>query len=509
MRCVATFLSLVTALFGRGLLAAPTLDLQLVATNLDSVTCITHAGDGSGRLFITLQGGRVVVYDGTNVLATPFLDIRPLVLANAPERGLLSVVFHPGYATNGFFYVYYTALDTSNMVARFMASPPGANSVNTNTMKTIIRLPHPGQNNHNGGDLQFGPDGYLYLGPGDGGSACDPPNNSQNLGSPLGKLLRIDVSNFSTNYTIPPSNPFVSANGARPEIWAYGLRNPWRFSFDRATGDLWIGDVGQNLREEVDLQPAGSAGGQNYGWHCYEGFLTNTCSGMGAVCSNFPSVLPILDFDHSSNRCAIMGGYRYRGAKIPPLFGTYLFADECGGQIYGAVTNAGGGWTSMLLTATVFTITTFGEDQAGELYVSRYATNGAIYRVVWKDSDGDGMPDDWETQYGLNPTNATDAALDRDGDGFTNLQEFLAGTDPTSSASAFRITSIGATGADVVVSFTSATNKLYDLEFNVDLTTSNWTTVVTNIPGTDTIVPVAEPGAASLTNRFYRVRLLP
>ncbi len=506
MRWVTTWLSLVAAFVASASLAAPTLDLQLVAANLDEVTSIVHAGDGSGRLFITLQGGRVVVYDGTNVLATPFLDIRPLVLNDSAERGLLSVVFHPGYATNGFFYVYYTALDTSNMVARFMASPPGANSVNTNTMMTVIRLPHPGQLNHNGGDLQFGPDGYLYLGPGDGGSGCDPPNNAQNLGSPLGKLLRIDVSNFSTNYTIPPTNPFVGTNGARPEIWAYGLRNPWRFSFDRASGDLWIGDVGQNLREEVDLQPAGSAGGQNYGWRLYEGFLTNTCS---VTFSNVPTVLPILDYDHGSNRCAIMGGYRYRGTKIPPLYGTYLFADECGGQIYGAVTNASGGWTSMLLTATVFTITTFGEDQAGELYVPQYAIGGAIYRIVWKDSDGDGMPDDWESQYGLNPTNAADATLDPDGDGFSNLQEFQAGTDPTNAASALRIASVAALGTNVVVSFTSVAGKLYRFESAENLVTNVWTTVTNNVHGTGAIVPVTDLGAASLTNRFYRVRLVP
>ena len=505
MRWVSTWVSLAAAFVASGSLGAPTLDLQRVATNLDSVTSIVDAEDGSGRLFITLQGGRVVVYDGTNVLATPFLDIRPLVLNDAPERGLLGVVFHPGYATNGFFYVYYTALDTSNMVARFMASPPGANSVSTNTMMTVIRLPHPGQNNHNGGELQFGPDGFLYLGPGDGGGGCDPPNNAQNLGSPLGKLLRIDVNNFSTNYTIPPSNPFVGANGARPEIWAYGLRNPWRFSFDRATGDLWIGDVGQDSREEVDFQPAGGAGGQNYGWRLYEGFLTNTCS---VTFSNVPTVLPILDYDHGSNRCAIIGGYRYRGTKIPPLFGTYLYADECGGQIYGAITNGSGGWTSMLLTATVFTITTFGEDHAGELYVSNYGTTGAIYRIVWKDSDGDGIPDDWETQYGLNPTNAADATLDPDGDGFTNLQEFLASTDPTNAASALRITSIAPQGTNFVVSFTSAAGKLYRLESADNLVTSVWVTVSNNIPGTGAIIPVADLGAVGLTNRFYRVRLL-
>jgi glucose/arabinose dehydrogenase len=258
--------------------AAPSIDLQLVANNLDKVTAITHAGDGSGRLFITLQGGRVMIYNGTNVLATPFLDIRPMVLTNATERGLLSTAFSPGFATNGFVYVYFTAIDTSNMVARFTALPLGTNSVSTNTMQTVIRLPHPGQDNHNGGQVQFGPDDYLYIGPGDGGGGCDPPDNAQNLSSPLGKMLRIDMSGFTANYTIPPNNPFVTTTGAHPEIWAYGLRNPWRFSFDRLTGDLFIGDVGQDTREEVDFQPAGSPGGQNYGWKCIEGTSTNTCA---------------------------------------------------------------------------------------------------------------------------------------------------------------------------------------------------------------------------------------
>jgi len=485
--------------------AAITLDLQLVTANVTNPVYVTNARDGSGRLFIVEQTGRIKIFDGTNLLATPFLDIANQVYFSG-EQGLLSMAFHPGFKTNGYFYVCYTIPPgaTSNVVVRFQASPPNANTVNTNTMQTVLQISHPTNSNHNGGQMQFGPDGYLYIGTGDGGSGCDPPNNAQNLGSLLGKMLRIDVNNFSTNYTIPPSNPFVATVGARPEIWAYGLRNPWRFSFDRLTGDLWIGDVGQSAREEVDLQPASSTGGENYGWRCFEGFLTNTCA---LTCSNYPSTLPIIDYDHSSGRCAIMGGYRYRGTKIPPVYGTYFYADECGGQIYGLVSNGADGWQNLFTNSTAFTITTFGEDQDGELYFSQYATAGAIYRIVWKDSDSDGLPDDWEQQYFGNPT-AVQPDDDPDGDGFDNLQEFLAGTDPTNAASAMRITAITPAGSDLVIDYDAVANKQYELQFTDDLSTSNWVGIATNAILTTGAAQFTAAGAAGLSNRFYRVRLL-
>jgi hypothetical protein len=295
-------------------------------------------------------------------------------------------------------------------------------------------------------------------------------------------LLRIDVNNFATNYTIPPSNPFVSTNGARPEIWAYGLRNPWRFSFDRATGDLFIGDVGQSAREEVDWQVAGSAGGQNYVWRLYEGFLTNTCS---VTFSNVPTALPIVDYDHSSNRIAIVGGYRYRGAAIPPLVGTYLFADEKGsGPLYGATQSLASVWSFAMTNDTPYTITTFGEDQAGELYLSHYdgGAAGAIYRIVWKDSDGDGTPDDYE---------------------------YLDGTDPNNPASLLRITATGPSNADWTVTFPSVLNKLYRLERRDNLLSNIWLTVTNNVLGTGNPIQIVDPGAAAQPRRFYRVRLLP
>ena len=496
-------------LFATSRTSAVTLDLQLVTGSVTNPVFVTHAGDDSGRLFIVEQNGRIKIFDvtTTNLLSTPFLNIANLTLF-AGEQGLLSMAFHPGYKTNVYFYVYFTNPDgSSNVVARFTASPPSAHTVNTNTMQTVLRISHPTNDNHNGGQLQFGPVGYLYIGTGDGGSGCDPPNNAQNLGSLLGKLLRIDVNNFSTNYTIPPSNPFVGVAGL-DEIWAYGLRNPWRFSFDRLTGDMLIGDVGQDSREEVDFQPASSIGGENYGWKCMEGSLTNGfCSDPN--CATPQMVRPILEYVNGSpSPCAIMGGYRYRGTKIPPLYGTYLYADECSGEIFGATQSLAGAWSSVSLTDTVFTVTTFGEDQAGEVYLSRYATAGAIYRIVWKDTDGDGMADDWEQQY-FGSTTGANASADPDGDGFTNLQEFLAGTDPTSSTSALRITSIAPDNGDYLVTFTSATNKLYRLERTDDLVAGVWTTITNNILGTGGAIPITDVGAAAVSNRFYRARLLP
>jgi glucose/arabinose dehydrogenase len=490
--------------------ALPTLDLKLVADQLSNVTVIAHAGDGSGRLFVAQQNGLIKVVVGTNVLATPFLNISSLLL-NSGEQGLLGLAFDPNYATNGYFYVYYTHTSgNSNIVARFTASPPSTNVASTATRAEVISLTHTNFSNHNGGCIQFGPDGYLYIATGDGGGSCDPFRNSQNLNSPLGKLLRLNVTN-GLPYSVPSDNPFVGAPGL-DEIWAYGLRNPWRFSFDRTTGDLFIGDVGQgptNPREEVDFQTAGSAGGQNYGWPHYEGFLTNTCS---LAATNFPHTLPILDYDHSGSRIAITGGYRYRGAAIPPLAGAYLFADEkSSGPLYGATQSIAGVWSFGLLTNTPYTITTFGEDESGELYLSRYANNtaGGIYKIVWKDTDNDGMPDDFETAFGLNPANAADATQDADGDGMTNLAEFQAGTDPTNSVSFLRITATGPAGADWLVTFSTVSNKLYRLERSDDLTTTNWLTVTNNLAGTGNPIAVTDPGGATATNRFYRIRLLP
>ncbi len=357
-----------------GAAAQPAITLQPVATGLANPVTIAHAGDGSGRLFIVLQGGRIVIFTGSQVLATPFLDITSLVLSGG-ERGLLGLAFHPSYAVNGFFYVYYTRqTDGAIVIARYQVSADPS-VANPGSALVLLTVPHPGASNHNGGQLVFGPDGYLYAGLGDGGTGGA---NSQNLGTLLGKLIRLDVD-AGAPY-IPPTNPFVGVPGARGEIWALGLRNPWRFSFDRATGDLLIADVGQSSREEVDFQPAGSPGGQNYCWRRMEGTLLFD---PATPCTTGVPTPPILEYDHSAGDCSIIGGSRYRGAQVPGLQGYYLYGDLCTGRIWAAAPGAGGIWTATQLLDTPHTISTFGEDQAGELYVAHLAaTAGVVYRIV-------------------------------------------------------------------------------------------------------------------------------
>jgi hypothetical protein len=352
---------------------AQTLSLQQFTTGLNTVVAITHAGDGSGRLFLTQQAGQIRIHNGTSLLTTPFLDIDPLVRC-CGEEGLLSVAFHPNYASNGFFFVYYTNNNGDNVIARYTRSAGNANVADPNSAKIVLTIPHPVNGNHNGGPLKFGPDSYLYAGTGDGGGGGDPDENAQNLGALLGKQLRLDI-NTTGPYAIPPTNPFVGVSGARGEIWAYGLRNPWRFTFDRQTGDMFIGDVGQGAREEVDFQPAGM-GGLNYGWDDMEGSI---CYEPSSGCLTAGRVLPILEVDHSSGDCAIVGGYRYRGTAVPSLVGKYVHSDNCSGRIRIATQTGPTTWTQVTDQDTNFNIYTFGEDQNGELYAS---AGGTIYRLV-------------------------------------------------------------------------------------------------------------------------------
>ncbi|MCS6936162.1 MAG: PQQ-dependent sugar dehydrogenase [Candidatus Bipolaricaulota bacterium] len=356
-------------------LSGVSLVLQQIATGLAYPVAITHANDGSGRLFITLQNGKIVIYNGTQILPTPFLDISSLV-ACCGESGLLSVAFHPNYATNGFFYVFYTNLNGDLVIARYSRSSGNPNVADPTSALILLTIPHPTYNNHNGGQLQFGPDGYLYIATGDGGGSGDPFNNGQNKETLLGKILRIDV-NSGSPYGIPPTNPFVNQPGA-DEIWAYGLRNPWRFSFDRLTGDLFIADVGQNNWEEVNFQAANSAGGQNYGWRLMEGAH---CYNPPTNCNDGTLTLPILEYSHAFG-CSITGGYRYRGTKIPVLYGAYLYGDYCSGRIWGAIPT-GSSWTATQLIDTPYNISTFGEDENGEIYLAHHhASAGAIYKIV-------------------------------------------------------------------------------------------------------------------------------
>ena len=381
----------------------PAISLYKQISGLSLPVHITHTGDGSGRLFIVEQSGRIRIVKNGVLLATPFLDISSTganrVLLGV-EQGLLSVAFPPQFNSKGYFYVYYTNLNGDNVAARYFLTA-NLDVADPNIEVILQTFLHPTFANHNGGQMAFGPDGFLYIGIGDGGSGGDPNNNGQNLSTFLGKILRIDVEsvvNPRTNtYVIPPSNPFVGTPSALPEIWALGVRNPFRFSFDRLTGDLYIGDVGQNLFEEVDFQPAASPGGQNYGWSIMEGFHCFNKLDFNnplLTCNQTGLTLPVFEYDHTQGDCSIIGGFVYRGNLHPKMQGIYFYGDTCTGKIRGLKRN-GGVWQNSLLLDSPFAITSFGEDQAGELYLADYNT-GDIYRItapVTGDFDGDAKTD--------------------------------------------------------------------------------------------------------------------
>ncbi|HVS03531.1 MAG TPA: PQQ-dependent sugar dehydrogenase [Thermoanaerobaculia bacterium] len=362
----------VTALLTTGGARAqdPPLALELLVTGLDQPVGVAHAGDGSGRLFIIERRGRILVWQHGALLPAPFLDIRHLVDAAGAEQGLLGLAFHPRFAENGLFFVHYTRPGTPDqtVVARYRVSADPDRADPASGLE-VLSVDQPFAN-HNGGDLRFGPDGYLYVALGDGGGAGDPLGTAQDPGSLLGKLLRLDVD-AGAPYAIPADNPFVGAPG-RDEIWSLGLRNPWRFSFDRATGDLFLGDVGQNAVEEVDLQPAGQ-GGLNFGWSCFEG------SQPFAPGGHCPAglVAPILEYGHGEG-CAVTGGFRYRGGS-GALWGDYFFGDFCSGRIWHAHP-IGDTWVAELWLDTALSVSSFGEDEVGELLVVDFG--GAIYRLA-------------------------------------------------------------------------------------------------------------------------------
>ncbi|HEY2818601.1 MAG TPA: PQQ-dependent sugar dehydrogenase [Casimicrobiaceae bacterium] len=338
--------------------SAPVAAIQLtpIVTGLASPTFIANAGDGSNRLFIVEQGGTIRVLQPGSSTPTLFLDIHAKVVAGG-EQGLVGLAFHPQYTVNGRFFVYYTrAGDGTLVIAEYHVStnPNVADSTET----VLLTIPHPVNTNHNGGMLAFGPDHYLYIGVGDGGSANDPPNNAQNTDVLLGKILRIDVSTPGV-YSSPSTNPFFGATQGRDEIFAFGFRNPWRFSFDRVTGVQWVGDVGQGAREEVDM-PIVSGG--NYGWRVYEGFACT--NNDPSLCKPANYIFPIFDYTHSNGRCSITGGYVYRGSQGTLPGGTYVYGDYCSGEIF-----AWNGSTQNVLLDTALNISSFGEDEQGELYV--------------------------------------------------------------------------------------------------------------------------------------------
>lgn len=355
---------------------APQLSLALIAGGFSHPVHITHAGDGSGRLFIVEQGGVIKIVKNGTVLPAPFLDVSPLLKSSAGEQGLLSIVFPPGYGSSKhYLYTNYTGTQGvgDTVIARFQTTvdPDIADPASG---QPLLVIPQP-FTNHNGGQLAFGPDGYLYIGMGDGGSGGDPFNNAQNPLSLLGKILRIDVESQADPYSTPPTNPFIGNAGYRPEIWALGLRNPWRFSFDRETGELYIADVGQNLYEEVDIQPVSSAGGENYGWNIMEGFhCYNSTS-----CNRTGLTLPVAEYGHFPGNCSITGGFVYRGTEFPALQGVYLYGDFCSGRIWG-LKRTGATVSSTLMLESNLAISTFGEDEAGNLYVADHGA-GTIYKI--------------------------------------------------------------------------------------------------------------------------------
>jgi glucose/arabinose dehydrogenase len=354
--------------------AAPVVGAVSYLSGFTGPVHIANAGDGSGRLFVVEQRGRIRLIKDDVLQAAPFLDITSRVTGAGGEQGLLSVAFPPDYASSGHFYVYYNNTAGNIVVARYgLTSNPDA--ADPASEQVILPIAHPTYGNHNGGQMAFGADGYLYIATGDGGGGGDPSNNAQNHNSLLGKILRIDVESGVDPYAVPPSNPYVGVSGYRGEIWALGLRNPWRFSFDRLTHDLYIADVGQGTYEEVDFQPAASPGGENYGWRIME---ANACYNPSS-CSSAGLTLPVTYYAHSLG-CSVTGGMVYRGALFPGLQGYYFYGDYCSGRIWSLI-QSGGTWQSELVLDTTFNISTFGEDEQGEVFFANLAS-GTLYRLV-------------------------------------------------------------------------------------------------------------------------------
>ena len=350
------------------------IELEFVAGNYNQPIEIVNSGDE--RLFVVEKSGiiNILYTDGTQE-STPFLDISPNVNSGG-EKGLLGLAFPPDYSSSGKFYVNYTFTQNDSLytrISRFSVSADNENIGDVNSEESVLEFYQP-FSNHNGGQIEFGPDGYLYIASGDGGSGGDPDNNAQNIQTYLGKLLRIDVS--TTPYSIPPDNPFVNNDFGFDEIWAYGLRNPWKFAFDSETGDLFIGDVGQSSREEVDFQLAGAAGGANYGWRCYEGSQSYNLE----ECDTVSNVIdPIFEYSHSDG-CSITGGRIYRGNSYPNFEGKYILTDFCSGN-YWLIWQENNEWQSYEGGFLLSQIVAFGEDMSGEMYAVN-TSQGNIYRVI-------------------------------------------------------------------------------------------------------------------------------
>jgi glucose/arabinose dehydrogenase len=359
--------------------ARVTVALRRIAGGLNQPVGVTGSGDGSGRLFALEQPGRIRIVQDGRLVERPFLDISGLVSC-CSERGLLGIAFPPHFEpATGTFYIDYTDVNGDTVIAAVTVDGADQDRADAGSLRALLHIDQP-YANHNGGGLAFGPDGDLYIGMGDGGSGGDPHGNGQRLDTLLGKLLRIDIAveaGAERPYKIPTDNPFTADPSRRAEIWAYGLRNPWRFSFDRETGDLWIGDVGQNRYEEIDRVVVGTLGGANFGWNIMEGghcFNRDDCNRTNLV-------LPIAEYDHSAGDCAVVGGYVYRGSAFPALVGGYVFGDECSGTLRGLVAAGPAQQKPAVLLESDRVISSFGEGDDEELYLTDLAS-GELYQVT-------------------------------------------------------------------------------------------------------------------------------
>ena len=320
----------------------------------------------SGAWLVTEQAGRVSLVDRAGTQASVLLDITDRVSTDGNEEGLLGLALAPDYVDSEVLFLYYSAAGPRrSLIARFESG---------GTETIILEVPQP-FSNHNGGQIAFGPDGYLYVGLGDGGSGRDPQGNGQNLSTLLGSILRIDVSGGGAGYSVPPDNPFVDQGSARGEIWAYGLRNPWRFSFDRATGDLWAGDVGQNTREEIDYIVRGG----NYGWNVMEGF---DCLDGVSNCDQGGLLPPVIDYENGGGECSVTGGFVYRGGAIPALQGAYVYADYCSGKVWALRYDGSQVTEQVQIGQADFRVSSFARDNDGELYLLDHGDSGGVYRLV-------------------------------------------------------------------------------------------------------------------------------
>jgi glucose/arabinose dehydrogenase len=365
----------------KSLASLPNLRLTQTATGLQEPTSIVNAGDGSNRLFVTEKKGRIQILENGKPRATPFLNISDRVSSDS-EQGLLNLAFPKDYETQRQFYASYANKDGDLVVSRFQTSPD-PNVASASSEQMLLTIPHRAAKNHYGGQLVFDANGYLYIATGDGG-ARSVAGNAQDQQSLLGKILRIDVSS-GAGYTIPGGNPFSAQNDpqnkVRDEIWASGLRNPWRMSIDPATGNLYIADVGQDQTEEINVQAGGTPGGRNYGWNLFEG---NASYPVGSANSNAGLTAPAFTYDHSQGDKSITGGYVYRGNAIPGLQGTYIYGDFISGRVWGLRQTATGGWDNQPLLQTSYLISTFGQDEQGNLYLSDFYGNGETNGVIYK-----------------------------------------------------------------------------------------------------------------------------